>query len=399
MQQALIAIVSDHTDDIRNVALADVFNNLCEDSTYKEILKKFGFIFTGGTFRRIFHGERKDGTPYLTDSAKLFLSQRTIHLPSFEHGGVAILSYMIVEKKCRIMWSFQTPDSPHHLVSQNHVLRQMCDVYGVRRLINRASILEWLEYQYKLDYKKYKKTVPLEYLELKNGDHIRFRPAVDSKQKIVISEVNNTEKTLCIIVRDGLAKSLQKFLRINKKIFADYDKIIISKTTLDLKNEHPHIETCNEIGKGGLIDMAMIILFGRCDDIFFYDQREPNQTSELLAYSYQLVLSACKVNQEVKVKMNIEQVEEWASIKQELFKKKKIKSKTKQTSSAKVGSSKKVLEIQKIDGRERVFYNVRNMEPDKFYHFEWMKKKLAFRKPKEGGEILLYEFIPESSRG
>lgn len=91
---------------------------------YRDKLENFYFVFTGGTFSRIFHStDYKSGFPLLHDSTKKWLKEHTIQLPSFERGGVALLTYLLIEDKCKTIWSFQSPDSPHHLVSQNSILR------------------------------------------------------------------------------------------------------------------------------------------------------------------------------------------------------------------------------------------------------------------------------------
>ena len=71
----LIAIVTDHTDKRRNEILAQLLNKLHENLEYRKILSEYWFVFTGGTYSRIFEGI--EGTPsLLKDSVKDFFLER-----------------------------------------------------------------------------------------------------------------------------------------------------------------------------------------------------------------------------------------------------------------------------------------------------------------------------------
>jgi hypothetical protein len=346
----LIAVVSDHTDYFRNGILADLFNILCADnSKYRAILENYNFIFTGGTFERLFYGRHmKGGGPFLLDETKKFLRNRTIQLPTFERGGVIILTYLLLRNYCKIMWSFQTPDSPHHLISQNGTLRLISDLYRVRRLVNTASIIDWINFQAKRNLGE--SNCEYDILKLRSQNEIKLIDAIDSEKQIEIkrSKVENSLKILGIIVRKKHADRLVSFLKRNREKFSCFDKILI--TDIDIsKNDRdalPSLYQLNSVDKGGLVEMAVEILFGFVSHLIIFDQPydddETNQNlnnsesdspsnldnvnnktqvefDDIISYKYQIILSACKINQDIHVKMNIHQANEWLQYIEEEF--------------------------------------------------------------------------------
>ena len=338
MRKALIAIISDHDDYYRNIELANLFNTLYSSPKTREFLKQFWFVFSGGTFERIFSGKQKrSGKPLLNDKTKKWLKELTIQLPPFELGGVIIMSYLVTTEKCKILWTFQTPNSAHHLVSQNNSLRQMCDFYGVRRLMNRGSIIEWLNYQAKSDHDdNILENDEICAIKLKtDSNSIEAIDAIDSKFKIepkIPYGYDTSQNAVAFIVRDIHRAEFNKFLRKNKDTLSKFDRILITTTKGKFydKFKNTKVFPCKPVGQGGLVDIAMEILFGRCNDVVFYDSpiddtkkrktkakadefNRPFGTvlSEIIAYNYQLIISACKINQNVRVKTNMKQAEEW----------------------------------------------------------------------------------------
>ena len=312
----IIAVVTDHTDKRGNDILVQLLNKLFEIPKYYKILKEYRFVFTGGTYSRIFEGI--EGKPSkLKDEVKDFLLERTLKLPSFEDGGVTILSYLMVEKFCDVMWSFQTPNSPHHLVAQNNILRRNCDISGTKRLINTASIMYWLDNDAVTDTQMKSNELPLIRLLLKSSHAIKIKqPRFGPRQEIDIRELNkpcnDREQFLAIIVRKPYVTELNRFLRTHFPFLSTFKKILITNTVgliTDEKQWGDKIIVCDPVGKGGLVQVSMEVLFGRCDDlIIFDDEAIPDRD----AYSNQVVLNACKRDQNVRVITNKNWAEKWA---------------------------------------------------------------------------------------
>ena len=333
----IIAVVTDHTDKRGNEILTQLFNKLYTNEKYRNILGKFWFVFTGGTFNRIFEGV--DGKPSkLEDNVKTFLLDRTIRLPSFEDGGVTILSYFMVEKYCNVIWSFQTPNSPHHLVAQNNILRRNCDISKTNRLVNTGSIMYWLDSHALIDAEKCHGVLPLVNLPLKSGHIIKIKNNVrfGSIQEIDVRELNKPcderEQFLAIIVRSGNVSKLNSFFREFAPFLSTFKKILVTESPLldiDDKLYDKKIITCDPVGKGGLTQISMEVLFGRCDDIIIFDD---NTIPDRDAYSNQVLLNACKRDQNVRVITNIAWARDWASFEQ----KKMYENNTQKTNSSRI---------------------------------------------------------------
>ena len=131
------------------------------------------------------------------------------------------------------------------------------------------------------------------------------------------------------------------FLEDNiETILIKYPKLLITETfTLEdkfkkrkkfYKKYKNDINFCKPIGIGGLISVTVQILYGECDAVVFFDDLDggigkisnnPNSNEDplldnlvklqLITYNYQVVLSACKINQNVLVKRTKQETIDW----------------------------------------------------------------------------------------
>lgn len=314
----LIGIVSNRDDYSRNLKLADLLNHMVKKRS--DDLKNVYFVLTGGTFDRIFFGKRaKDGKPFLEDKVKEYLKQITIQLPDFEQGGVNLLSYLVVKKKIKIIWSFQSPDSSHHLIAQNKILRRMCDVHGVKRLVNEKSVTDWLDNQLKYD----SETIQfheIKKLTLPSGNEIELKDAQDSDMKFEsdLRKRSPTPKVLSFVSPPKYGQRLYNYLDKNKEKLEAIKKIIV--TDIDIpKNKHnlPFFP-CEKVGRGGVIEIAMEILFGQVTDVVIYDEPvdstnfDTDEHYQEISDKYQIITSVCKIRQDVNLIMSISQFEDWS---------------------------------------------------------------------------------------
>ena len=350
--KGIISIVSDHDDYFRNETLAKLLNDLLTNDpktfeSNRKILDNFYFVFTGGTFQRIFNGAHsRSSLPLLKDSTKAWLKERTIQLPRFSLGGVSVLTFLLLKTKSKTIWSFQSPDSPHHLVAQNSILRLASNVNGVKRLVNTRTVEDWICNEH------YKEDLPsessdlLNNLKLVSGKSISVLPALDSIGKIEPPENYKPNETiLLILVRHDFSEDLGDFLNDNeKKIFENFDKVLITRTVplerifeskpfyAKRKNQ---IIFCKPMGVGGLIEASMQILYKECDTVIFYDdlgeyEEKPEipsndvasgeiddpfldmfVTLQMISFNYQVILAACKINQDVLVKRTKNEADKW----------------------------------------------------------------------------------------
>ncbi len=396
----LIAVVTDYSDNRRNEILSKLLNKLMENYGFKKILEKYWLIFTGGTFSRIFEGlEGKDSL--LTDEAKDFYLDRTVRLPNFDDGGVTILSYLIKQNYCTVMWSFQTPNSPHHLVAQNNYLRRMCDLSQTKRLVNTGSVIYWLENNAMGDYRNCEGKLPLISIDLKSGTHIMVKqPNHGPRQEINARDLNKTcdqrERFLAIIVRKNMVADLNKFLHTYSKLMSSFNRILITNST-DLKTDFlQNVTLCETVSAGGLIEISMEVLFGKCDDLILFD---PLDIPDRDAYANQIILNACKRDQNIRVITNKDWAEEWA--KTEISKMETDEYLAKPRTRIFVENATTLTELTEMSyessepvfvsqNPSKIYYNSNQMEIDKMYTVEWEGMVIGIKKNKDK-EIEFYE--------
>src|SRR5579859_7715027 len=118
----LIGVLASHDDTRVNNRLARLLDTCCSGSK-QSVLEKFNFVFTGGTYRRVVEGKDdqvdKGNIVPVSKATKEFLEPKTLILPSNSEGGVTLLSCLIVQEQCSIIWPFFTPASSHWLTPQN----------------------------------------------------------------------------------------------------------------------------------------------------------------------------------------------------------------------------------------------------------------------------------------
>jgi methylglyoxal synthase len=148
-QKALVGVLAAWDNPEKNNSLARLFEYLERHKGKWNNFDDVCFLFTGGTFDRIIRGLPPPVgriTPVNT-TTRNFLRDKSIRLPSHEEGGLIVLSYLIAQVQCHIVWSFLTLKGGHLINPSNQALFRLCDFWRATWLLNRGSVEEWLEYK------------------------------------------------------------------------------------------------------------------------------------------------------------------------------------------------------------------------------------------------------------
>ncbi|HUU84237.1 MAG TPA: hypothetical protein VM243_12105, partial [Phycisphaerae bacterium] len=161
-KRTFVAALASHDNDDVNNSLSRLFERLYKESPDR--LRNFHFVVTGGTFNRILADDAKTGgniTPVSdNEGARSFIRANTTCLPPREEGGVTLLSYLVVQRRCSVIWPFFTPLTGHWLTPENLALMRLCDLWHVKRLMNRGSVEEWFTREAETDAKRNRQPWP-----------------------------------------------------------------------------------------------------------------------------------------------------------------------------------------------------------------------------------------------
>jgi len=250
--KTLIGVLSSHDSLKANTALASVFKDAFKDQVIKELLRNFRFVFTDGTFRRLFDGkvpvnanqcakekqvgdkticyhlnqidsknvctfEGGSGNPcyILEEEVKQFLINEcgVIRLPSTHEGGVVMLSHLITQRKVSIIWPFLSPITTHLLFPVNLSLLRLADQWHVKKLMNKISVEEWLRFEARQDANLNKQEVSFKIYfksSVENEDQkkifLEYKNAVFASNNHSIEIHNKKENPLVFETRDVLTE-------------------------------------------------------------------------------------------------------------------------------------------------------------------------------------------------
>lgn len=314
--KTLIAVLASHDSDERNASLARVFDQLVAQSVDR--LRKFHFLFTGGTFRRVVLGDpdRPRITPVAPATRELLLENCTC-LPSREEGGVTVLSYLIVRRLCSAIWPFFTPLTAHWLTPENLALMRLCDLWHVKRLMNSGSVQEWFDREGDTDADRNPQLLPLSLVL--DSDGTRFEAQCSDNgpwrilrppQRPVPSTVG--EMTIALIAHDDMKGRMVDFAIDYERELAAFRRVLATGTTGrdvgDAATKLDRIYRYHSGPKGGDIEIATEVLMGHCDVVvFFVDPLHPHPHIE----DIRVVFGACMIQDNVRMLTNELQAREW----------------------------------------------------------------------------------------
>ncbi|MGZ4948694.1 MAG: hypothetical protein ACXV5D_06585 [Halobacteriota archaeon] len=305
--KTLIGVLAGHDSVRKNNDLIRLIHDLYDDPQDRALLKRFHFLFTTGTFRRVILGERAEGT-YGSDE-RLYMRQAVrefmVHdcgitvLPGWEQAGVTILANMVVERQCSILWPFLSPVTTHWLSPEYNALMRLSDLWNVKRLMNVESVKDWFYNEAAWDVKRNPQKAPDSPLKIQLGSLERdgLWPVA---HKCEGNEYDNvdiptrvrkpgfytrfSDQTIALIAHDEMKQRMVDFALEYEAELCGFKRVLTTgHTGEEVESACRRLRAKGTLRrfltgpKGGDIEIATEILFDRCHVVvFFVDPLHPH---------------------------------------------------------------------------------------------------------------------------
>lgn len=313
-----IGVLASRDNASVNLALMSVLEHFYELRGKKK-LSKFHFVFTGGTYNRIFFGDKRLKIPAISKKVAEWYhtNGRVTKLPESGQGGVTMLSYLITQRQCSIVWPFYAPMEIHWLRPENLALMRLCDQWHVKRLMNRGSVLVWLDLEAAEDAERNLKPSP-PYLTLFPDDQKTpkyctldyetslltpwKRKGSGLTQKPANSRKAFSSMSIALIAHDEMKSRMIEFALDYEAELDKFGRILATGTTGREVSAALSRSMSNKMirahsgPKGGDIEIATAVLCDQCDIVvFFIDPLRPHPHIE----DIRVVFEACMVKDQV----------------------------------------------------------------------------------------------------
>lgn len=343
MNKALIGVFASQDDWAVNESLVRLLDRLRLHSKMKELISKFQFVFTGGTYERVVEGRGWPSDPQgrsreqsddWSNDLKTWLTDAcdAVRLPSSRDGGVTMLGNLIAHRQCGILWGFLSAATSHWINPENLAIMRLSDHCRVKRLMNAGSVIEWLHTQAEQDAHRNPQPIPLRmHTSDPKSEHLSsFMPRLldqsgweaelngikTKERELRIDEVYQHElcnETIALIAHDEMKPRMVEFVVDFGPEFARYGRILTTGTTgKDILDAVPvlakNLHRCNSGPKGGDIQIATEVILGRCQAvIFFVDPLRPHPHID----DIRVVFGACMARPLVRMVTNEMQARDW----------------------------------------------------------------------------------------
>ncbi len=339
-----IGVLASHDSVEKNVQLAKIFRDAQKPKNKhrREVLEEFRFVFTGGTYGRLFGDDLVDGPSHNPKDYKLDADTRNyIHsncqvvcLPGTKHGGVTILSSLITRRRVSLLWPFFSPITTHLLFPENLALMRLADQCRVKKLMNSGSVNEWLDGEAKRDANLNRRELGSMNLPFPGTkvvatvDPVRDeigRHKYEPKHKVDVDFIRAKREgsletelgaaVVALISHDAMKERMLDFAVDYERELLRFGKIIATGTTGGLiEQAAPELKEKGSVHryhsgpKGGDVEIATQILFGACHVvIFFIDPLHPHPHTE----DIRVVFGACMIENQVRMLSNEVQARDW----------------------------------------------------------------------------------------
>ena len=331
-RRTLVGVLASHDNPEQNNRLADLFNLIAgkESGDRRKTLERFHFVFTGGTYDRLFttrpHDKDMEGKGLLDEDVEEFLLHNcgVLRLPDRKNGGVTVLACLVVQHKISILWPFLTPLTTHWLNPENLALMRLCDQWHVKRLMNRGSAEEWIDKEAEVDADRNRQDWPFmmvlegskKHLDLKAGKPLTLSsPALPATGTSTSSPVDPSKMTIALIAHDEMKERMAEFASDYEAELSRFERVLATGTTGRIvEDAAPSLRNSGKIHKyhsgpkGGDIEIATEILYGCCQAVvFFVDPLHPHPHIE----DIRVVFAACMIQDRVRMLSNEMQAREW----------------------------------------------------------------------------------------
>ena len=214
---------------------------------------------------------------------------------------------------------------------ENLALTRLCDQWHVKRLMNKGSVLEWISEEAEYDINRNLQELPFSLIfhskvekigdftvtasdnpTGKNND-LKYLNLPIIRHENHSSEINVKKSTIALIAHDEMKARMIEFAIDNENELSKFQRIISTGTTgrevaANTRTLEDKIDRYHSGPKGGDIEIATEILYGRCDVVFFFiDPLNPHPHIE----DIRVVFTACMINDKVRMLTNEMQAREW----------------------------------------------------------------------------------------
>ena len=288
--KSIIGILASHDSPKCNQDLVNVLDFLVE--YYPEFVNRFHFVVTRGTFRRVIMSENFPGVRTRTRS--FLFDCGVLRLPCRSHGGVVMMTDLLVKRKIQVVWPFLTPLTAHWLSSENLALLRLSDQCHANRLMNDLSVIEWARRSLSLAPQSNTDPWPPKFCVggLRSENDYRI-PVVKNDETFSINwEAVKRERketpssTLALIAHNEMKTRIEEFVLDYQSELQRFDRIITTGTTGKIVQDiapqlGSKVRRYNSGPKGGDIEIAVEMIFKRCDvAVFLVDPLSAHPHSE-----------------------------------------------------------------------------------------------------------------------
>jgi len=320
----------------KNTALVALFNQFYSDLTVRDKLKRFAFMFTGGTYDRVILGSpRNSGVDPRT---KDWLEREcgVIRLPTGQEGGVTVLGYLVAQHVVSILWIFLSPLTMHWLRPENLALLRLCDHLHAKTLLNSGSVEEWVATEAGRDANRNKRNWPLGGISLEGSEidipihqvrtqYYKMKTPEEmcaGMQFPDLSDAQSRSNTIiALIAHDAMKPKMADFASDYEEELLHFGRILTTGTTGKLvgdsalrlarrriQNGGDYVFRYRSGPKGGDIEIATEVLYGNCHVvIFFVDPMHPHPHID----DIRVVFGACMRQDKVRMLSHEIQAREW----------------------------------------------------------------------------------------
>lgn len=334
-KKTLVGVLASHDSPEKNTKLKELFDWCASKKETRKTLEQFAFVFTGGTYARLFEGATTAGQPQqppkeeyeLEDRTKEFLWKNgVVRLPTASDGGVTLLCALVTLRYVSIIWPFFTPRTTHLLFPENLALLRLADQWRAKKLMNLGSVREWLkseaahdanlnpqDLQIRHQLAGSKKVIEAEHVK-KRLFRIRRPPSVVDGDYVTNSKQAANDSVIALISHDAMKDRMSDFVIDHEQELVEFQKILATGTTGKLVEDSApklaggKVHKYNSDPKGGDVEIATEILFHGCQVVvFFVDPLHPHPHTE----DIRVVFGACMVHDEVRMLSNEIQARGW----------------------------------------------------------------------------------------
>lgn len=348
-EKTVIGVLASHDDREVNRALVVLLDRIRKgtagDDSWGDLLRGFQLVFTGGTYRRVVEGKNwwpdSDGSTTApkewTEDLRDWLQNvcEAVSLPPSRDGGVTMLANLIAYRRCSILWGYLSPATTHWINPENLAIMRMCDHCRVKRLMNTASVIEWLRTQAPQDVHRNRQNTSLR-LELAGTDDPALKKVFpkelqEDEWRKRLRELREREEAwggeawgrhnwdhMCValIAHDEMKKRMVEFAVDFEPELSQFGRILTTGTTgKEIVDAVPglgkKVKRCESGPKGGDIQIATETVLGYCDVvIFFTDPLHPHPHID----DIRVVFGACMARPSVRMITNEMQARDWMSM-------------------------------------------------------------------------------------